>query len=226
MHRIEQIERSLDELAVGALCSLIAEHGDQGQKAKQFYGNTNTKEPDFGAKEKQDAESHKSQQFFVRQPPGQSQHGNDQNAVSAVVRVQPFRRTEERKDHRILPDTPESLHAEDHPISQQKRDHYAVALPVEPVIQRKIKRKLGKQDAKGKPGCVFFRISGIVGPFHQQKAVNGKSDPPKDAQSIIDIQNHIRPGHILFQVIQLIYQGRANMVDQHRQTGEDLQSLL
>ena len=113
----------------------------------------------------------------------------------------------------------QSLHGQQ---AQQQGEIDILMSPVDAGEERPVEGPLTDEGEAQHPQGVFFEIVGVEEALHQQETVDGKRQPPRQPQNAVHL-NIPRPERSLLEQA-VLEQGRADVVQQHRQAGNAFQS--
>ena len=113
----------------------------------------------------------------------------------------------------------QSLHGQQ---AQQEGKIDILMSPVDAREEGPVEGSLADEGEAQHPQGVFFEIVGVEKALHQQKAVDGKGQPTHQPQKLVQPHQPGVDGAAAEQAI--LQQGRADVVQQHRQAGNAFQS--
>ena len=208
VHRVEQVERPLDGLAVGGLAAGIQADGHHGRRAHDLDGHIHRADlPAIAADHPADDEDADALHHLAALP-GQGEEDHEHHAHAAVIRAQGLGDDGAAEEDQG-PEFGPLFHALNGDEAQQQRHHDAGVAQGNAAEKQQFKGDFRQQCADGQPGAVPPGIAGIECALRQQEAVDGKSDPAHDPQPQ-----------------QLRHKGRTDVVDEHGHAGDQLQPLL
>ena len=112
----------------------------------------------------------------------------------------------------------QSLHGQQ---PQQEGEIDILMPPVDAREEGPVEGPLADECEAQHPQGVFFEIVGVEEALHQQKAVDGKGQPPRQPQKLVQPHQPGVDGAAAEQAV--LQQGRADVVQQHGQAGNAFQ---